>query len=795
MIDNKRSWGIISVLAVAVMGGSMAEAQEAKNFGLEEIVVTARRISESMQDVPLSVQAFTGDSLSDRGLTNIAEIGSYVSNMEFDSLSPISGSSNTPNINIRGIGTTDFLLTIDPSVGVYVDGVYIARSVSVLFDLLDLEQVEVLKGPQGTLFGRNTTAGAVLLTTKKPGDETRLGLEVVTGTDSRVDVRINASGRLSDSLSASIAYSNKHQDGYGNRRDFFADNPDLTTLADDIAGITVYDEPTGTLLSGNTTGLAPGSVIAGGITAQPPMDEQPGNINTDSARLGLYWQASESISASLALDYTDTAETMPALVLLDIFYTDPTAGGGPNIAGLHALFGFDAFTVPYDDRFIIGDNFSTYATGPGFNNSETLGLSLTIDAEFSGSLNFKSISAYRDLDARFGQDPDHSPFTLDAHTNDFTHEQFSQEFQLIGRINKLNWVAGVYYFEEEGIDRVIVPLLHGLAALDERNEIDNRAWALFGQGTYDLSNNTSLTAGLRYTDEKKDYDQVHLDCGIVNALQVPVGFVVNNCNSLSTGVASESFSNVTYNVSLSHRFSDRFMIYGSYATGFKSGGFTGRTVAFIPDQTPIPFNEEEAATVELGIKTDFWGNRIRLNAALFRTDYEDLQLVIQSGVAPITANAGEATISGFELDLTARFSENFNISAALGLLDGEYDQKPVQVGDNLINSPETTIGVGLNYSVPLSGGSTLTFRSGYTYKSRIYNNSENTPVLIQPSISLLDGSLSWISAGERITVTLGGKNLTDEDYLITGFFQPGVGYTEGVFARPSQWYLSLKYDY
>lgn len=793
--NKKRGWGILGVLASVVLGGNMVEAQEAKNIGLEEIVVTARKVSESMQDVPISIQAFTGESLSDRGLTNIAEIGNFVSNMEFDSLSPISGSSNTPNINIRGIGTTDFLLTIDPSVGVYVDGIYVARSVGGLFDLLDLEQVEVLKGPQGTLFGRNTTAGAVLLTTRKPGDETRLNLEVATGTDSRIDFRVNASARLSDSLSAGVAFSAKRQDGYGQRRDFFADNPHLTTLAAAIAAVTVYDEPTGALLSGNATGLAPGSLVAGGITAQPPADEQPGNTDTDSARLSLYWQASESISASLAVDYTNTEETSPTLTLLEIFYTDPTAGGAPNIAGLHGLFGFDAATVPYDERFIIGDNYSTYSTGPGFNDSETFGVSLIVDVDFSESLSFKSLSAYRDLDALFGQDPDHSPFVLDAHTNDFTHEQISQEFQLIGSGDRLNWVVGGYYFEEEGVDRVIVPLLHGLAALDERNEIDNRAWALFGQATYDLLDSTSLTAGLRYTDEKKDYDQVHLDCGIANALGVPPGFVVNNCNSLSSGVASESFSNITYNVSLSHRFSDGFMLYGSYATGFKSGGFTGRTVAFIPDQTPIPFNEEEAATIEVGVKTDFWSNRVRLNAALFRTDYEDLQLVIQSGVAPITANAGEATIKGAELDVTALLSENFNVTAALGLLDGDYDEKPDQVGEHLINTPEATIGVGLDYSVPLSGGSSLTFRGDYTYKSRIYNNSENTAVLVQPSINLLDASVSWISAGERLRVTLGGKNITDKEYLITGFYQPGVGYTEGIFARPAQWYLSFKYEY
>ena len=341
-----------------------SQAQATTSRGLEEVVVTARKISESIQDVPVAIQAFTGTSLAERGLTNIAEIGNSVSNMEFDSLSPISGSSNTPNINIRGIGTTDFLLTIDPSVGVYVDGVYVARSVGGLFDLLDIEQVEVLKGPQGTLFGRNTTAGAVLLTTRKPGDETRLGFEVVTGTDSRVDVRARASGHLSESLSASLALSIKRQNGYGKRRDFFADNAGLGTLAADIAGITVYDESTGALLTGNTTGLAPGSLIAGGITAQPPLDKRPGNTNTDSARLSLHWRASESVSAAVAIDYVDTAEAAPALVLLDIFYADPTAGGAPNVAGLHGLFGFDALTVPYDERFIIGDNFSTMRPDP-----------------------------------------------------------------------------------------------------------------------------------------------------------------------------------------------------------------------------------------------------------------------------------------------------------------------------------------------------------------------------------------------------------------------------------------------
>ena len=140
-------------------------------------------------------------------------------------------------------------------------------------------------------------------------------------------------------------------------------------------------------------------------------------------------------------------------------------------------------------------------------------------------------------------------------------------------------------------------------------------------------------------------------------------------------------------------------------------------------------------------------------------------------------------------------TENLNLTVAVGLLDSKYDQKPDQVGDNLINSPDATIGVGADYSMLLGGGNTLTFRSDFTYKSKIHNNSENTSILTQSSVRLLDASIRWTGASERIAVTIGGKNLTDEEYLITGFFQPGVGYSEGVFARPAQWYLSLRYDY
>ncbi len=765
-------------------------AGEDTSLQIEEVIVTARKRSESLQVVPIAVSAHTGASLSKQGMTNIAEIGDLIPNMEFDSISPINGSSNTPNINLRGIGTTDFLLTIDPSVGVYLDGVYVARSVGGLFDLLDVERVEVLRGPQGTLFGRNTIGGAVQIVSRKPDEEFRFTAEATTGTDSRRDFRASISGALSEKLFASLSLSSKQRDGYGRRLDYFDEHPELEGP---IESIKFFDEPTG----------------FDGIAAQPDPDEQPGNENKRSGRLNVVFAPSEDFTLSLSADYSWSDETAPALVLMDVFLDDlsaPTPGVqnpltgnefAPNIAALHQMFGFAAGTVPYDERFIIGDNFSTYASGPGASKSEIWGISATADWQLNETISLKSLTAYRELDSLFGQDPDHSPFLLDAHTNDYTHNQFSQEFRLNGLSldGKFKWVLGAYYFKEEGRDRVIVPLLHGLVLLDEANDIDNSALAAFGQGTYDFTDQTSLTVGLRYTDEKKKYVATHVDHGSANALgsqiQLPDGTLV-----LLIGSSEVDFNNVSPYVSVSHRWNEDVMTYASFSKGFKSGGFTGRTTAFIADQKPIPFNEEKASTFEVGFKSSLMDNRVRLNAAFFTTSYTDLQVTVQEGVAPITANAGNARINGAEFELVAVVSESLNFNAAVGLLDANYNEKPSQIGDHLVNAPKATFNLGFDYTADLGDqGYALVFRGNYTHKSTVYNNTENTALLTQPAVDLINGSVTLEGPDNRWSITFGGKNLTNETYLVTGFFQPGVGYTEGVFARPREWYLSGKINF
>jgi len=792
---NKKSLAVALAMAMSTQTiNTIAEEETTKeedSATVETIVITARKRAESIQDVPIAISAFSGDNLTRQGLTNISEIGDLTPNMEFDSISPINGSSNTPNINIRGIGTTDFLLTIDPSVGVYLDGVYVARSVGGLFDLLDVERVEVLRGPQGTLFGRNTIGGAVQIISKKPDDAFHYMAEATTGTDSRRDFRASLSGALSEDLFASFSLSSKQRDGYGKRLNYYDDHPELQAP---IEAITLFNEPGG----------------YAGIGAQPDSGEQPGNENKRAARLNLVYAPSEDFTLSFSADYSTADETAPALILMDVFLDDlsaPTPGVAnpmtgnefaPNIVALHHMFGFADGTIPYDDRFIVGDNYSTYASGPGASESDIWGVSLVMDWQLDNDMNFKSITAQRDLDSIFGQDPDHSPFVLDAHTNDYEHSQFSQEFQLGGLAmeDKLKWLLGAYYFQEDGIDRVIVPLLHGLVLLDQANEIDNSAWAVFGQATYDFTPKTSLTFGVRYTDEHKKYIATHLDRGPANALGSEI-VMADGTFVLLVGEGENDFTNTSPYLSLSHRWDEDMLTYASYSKGFKSGGFTGRTTAFIADQKPIPFNEEEAATFEVGFKSSLLDKRVRFNGAFFTTDYDDLQVTVQEGVAPITDNAGKARINGAEFELSAVVTEDLRFNAAVGLLDATYKEKPSQLGDHLVNTPDSTANLGFEYyTAQLSNGYDLVIRGNYTHKSKVYNNAENTALLTQDAVGLLNASLTLESNNDQgWSFTLGGKNLTDETYLVTGFFQPGVGYTEGVFARGSEWYLSAKIDY
>ena len=775
MITHPRKQGFKrTAIAAAVVASTLALEVSAQGGVLEEVTVTARKRAESLQDVPIAVTAFTGDTLQDKGLINIAQVADWTPGLEMDPTAAISGSSATLTTFIRGIGMSDFLLTIDPGVGLYVDDVYVSRSVGGLIDLLDVERVEVLKGPQGTLFGRNTIGGAVSLHSRDPGFETAGTLSATVGTDNRLDLRARVELPMTDNLTSSFAFSSKTQDGYGKRLPF-PDDYNPKTVPAGTAPDAYYD--------GNVYGN--GSAL--------------GEVNTQSFRAKFLYDQ-ESWQARLAVDVSRARETAPASTLLGFA---PTYGTGAALADAHnaAVLGLLAPGLPpidsliYDDRWITGDEHTTYGNAFSQSDYDLYGIALTIDSSYSWG-EFKSITAYRDLESEFGRDGDSSPIILDHTHNRYEHQQFSQEFQFTGLAmeDRLSWLAGFYYFQEEGYDRVQVPLglevdlgatgLPGTVInlwLDEANDVENTSVATFAQLTYDFTDKLSATAGVRYTRDEKDYNPVHVTQGVN-----PIELLIDS--------ASVTFTDTSPRFSLDYRWSDQVFTYASYSAGFKSGGYTGRTVD--PQAGVRPFQPEEAQTWEAGIKLDF--SSIRINAAVFTTDYSNLQIINQEGITPITVNAGESNIDGMEIEIMAMPTPNLQLLLGYSYLSAEYTEitdpnATIDESYEFANTPEHSINASIDYSIATSTGDWL-LRADYTWKDDHFNDAENTPLLAQEAFGLLNLSAAW-DPNETWRLRVGIKNVTDELYLFSGFSQPGVGFIEGSYNRGREWYATAEYTF
>ncbi|WP_168190221.1 TonB-dependent receptor [Luteithermobacter gelatinilyticus] len=774
-----------SALALtALPAAGMAEnlAEESQDDGgslmLEEITVTARKREENLQETPISITAFSSGGLEARGISDISEIGEFTPNLVFDNTAAIAATSSAAAIYIRGVGQIDWALPTDPGVGLYVDGVYIARSVGGVMDLLDVERVEVLKGPQGTLFGRNTIGGAISITTKKPHEELEGYGEVTIGSEDRTDVRFGINVPVSDTFFANFAGSRKKRNGY-------------------------------------VKNLIPGG-------------PELGDEDAWAGRAAFRWLASDTVEVNLAIDGTREREAPAANVLIGVdesqFFPLITNGALPLFTNRHGLPTPSAVCADANNPARLNDptcwnaqwiagpfrTYSTHTTPNDFVNTflgrpmepkselDLWGISLGVDWDINESLTFKSITAYRELSGYWARDVDHSPLLILQTVNDFTQEQFTQEFQLLGNNldGRLNWILGVYYFKEEGehIDVVEIPG----AVFDSGGSINNESKAVFGQATYDVTDQFSATVGFRWTDEDKRFtpDSVVAQD---NGLGIPVGVLV-----LPTfeGVQADKVFDI--HVNLAYRWTEDFMTYASFSEGFKGGTFTQRV---FPPRPDIPSaNPEKVKAYELGFKSTWADNQVRLNGAFFYSDYTDMQVNVtektpggtDQDIGIITRNAAAAEIKGAELELIAVPDERWVVEAGLGYLDANYNELTgpaiaagLTLNHQLVNTPEWSVNVGVGYTLDLGEEWTVTPRVDYAYTSKIANDAKNTPELIQDGLHLVNAALMFADQADLWNVNLGVRNLTDETYLVAGDNSTD-GVIEGVYARPREWYLSVK---
>lgn len=773
---------IVQTAIAALAGASVSVSAHAqqdtaappRTAVLEEIVVTARKREETSQSVPISMSVFSGAALEDRGVTDLADVAKFTPNMSFDVGSRSIGGSSTGTLFIRGIGQTDFQPTADPGVGLYVDGIYVGRSAGSVLDVVDVERIEVLRGPQGTLFGKNTVGGAISIVSARPRSESNGYVEVAIGRFDQRDVKAGLDIPLvEDRLAVRLSAASRARDGYAE------------SLSD---------------------------------------GRQFGDIDSNAVRAVVSATLSERADLTVIGDWSRRREhgQFQRPTGIDI----SQAGGGLTL--FNALVASRGPYQRYDSRWNPPSTYTNFSTGPNVSDVESWGVSADLKIELTPQITFESISAYRRLDSDTGGDADGSPLDLSSTRLLDEQRQFSQELRLGGSAfgDRLSWLIGGYYFDERITDynqtRILSGLYAALEALPFRIgplggagnpanisldvDIDqylypkNESWAIFTQESYRLTDRLSLTAGMRFNREHKTIDAV--------STRVNAGVYI-----LPPGTRLErEWDSWTPKVSLEFQATADALLYLSYARGFKAGGFNPRpqTVAEFAAYDP-----EEVATYETGFKTDWLARRLRLNGAVFYSRYEDLQLYynVPAGVQDcpsnqgsgcfITNNAARVDITGAELELTARPIPDFDLSAGIGYIHNEFKEiDPILLSQGFIDfdsqipkTPEWSANVAAEYRVPLAGWGHLRLYGDYSYKTKVYQDFENAESIAQPGFGLVNAAISLRPASERWDLSLTGKNLTDEVYVTSGIESPGFGFSLAGLGEPRTWSLSLRYRF
>ncbi|MGE0115843.1 MAG: TonB-dependent receptor [Steroidobacteraceae bacterium] len=742
-----------SLLALtALPAAHAANAEATATAALEEIVVTARRSEESLQETPVSVVAVSADQLVSMGVDSLKNFDAFVPNLSIGGT--MGQGSAVANFAIRGIGgASSGFITQESAVGVYVDDILYAHPNGALLEMIDAAQLEVLRGPQGTLFGRNTAGGAVRYTTKKPDANLGGNFKATLGSYNRRDVSGTLNLPLSDSVFFRGSFANKSRDGY------------------------IYR-----LVDGNSTGAE----------------------NVTAARGQLRWQPTDRLDINLSADTVKTfdngtATTIGGYVPTDLYpATLYNLAGPPTAAALRAATpaSVTTFANAASDfaKYTVTDKYSVYGGTPDRNDFTATGFGLNIQYELTDNLSLKSLSGYNHAQQHMYQDWDRTPIVLFQLDEYIDMEYFTQEFQLNGKAfdNRLKWVGGLFYFRDNSFDdKYRSSPTDGVHARETKHLITT-SYAVFGQGSYQFTDIFSATLGLRYNKDEKDYTASRNTRNLGNPYHAPKG----TWDSLSPRIGFEQ------------KWTTDFMTYVSAAKGFKAGGMNDTLVnssdgsrLCSPGTAPVSgtnppncgvteFKEENLWTYELGARSEFLDHRIRLNGTLFYTDYKDMQIqYIDTANPPPTQynlNA-DATVYGAELDLTAAVTDKLTLRASYGYTHSEYGkdvaaqttQAPPKAqlpaltqASPFLRSPKTSYTVAATYKQPLVNDAELVFDLNWGWKAEQSSTSTPTNTVIMPAYGLLNGRLEY-RAAENWSVALYGNNLLDKYYLTSAMDPAG----------------------
>lgn len=768
----KNLFASAAMLPVILLGAPTATAQDAdsESMGIGDIVVTAQKRSENIQDVPIAISAIGSQFLESRGITSIDALGTMAPNVKIERAP---SSKTISQIAIRGSVTTNPAITWEPAVGLYVDGVYIAKAQGSIFDVADLERVEVLRGPQGTLYGRNALAGAVNLVTKKPSGEFGGSVDLSYGSyDQR---RLSATLDLPRSgiFSAKVSGQIVKRDGIVD----MVDNP--------------YPEV---------------------ALAEEPKVSQIDTINSYSLMAQVRAEISDVVTADYTFDYNRTKQRPPLAQLVGV--------------GSGGIFdpGSDAYIPELPLDLYVREDRQTEASLDAaiFERSRAYGHALTLTAELD-TFTIKSITAYRNLKWQDGIDLDGTPLDVAYTGRDTRFDAFSQELQVSGKAfdNRLEYVAGAFYYQEKaetlGEQRFFGAFgSQGGQFYQTDYGSHTKAIALFGQLDYALTDQFKLTLGARYTHEKKD---VRRFFAVGDPLQTVVDLPYG-------GVPDAKYNNFSPAATLSWSPNQTLNVYARYARGFKSGGFNGETNVFFDPAAPegcaygltelcLPYKPEMVDSYEFGVKTKLLGNRLIFNVAAFRDIHDDIQLSIftaDGAASSVVRNAASARIQGLEFEAILRPVDGVTLNGSFSLLDAKYNSYEdggVDVSDKRAfpHAPKRQLSLGADWEIVRGDWGKVNLNGDLSHVSSYFTYPyalENDPA--RPAQNAYDSrskgrtivnlrlALSDVQVGDT-TFELAGfvRNLTKEDNA-SNFIDMGPGFGGILLAYypdPRTWGVSL----
>ncbi len=706
---------VASTLAAA-LASAPALAAEPSGSLLDEIVVTAQKRAETAQSVPISIVALTGESLAKLNQTDVLSIASRTPTLQY------SQAGGEAQLFIRGVGSNLLAVGADPSVAIHQDGVYLGRPSMGMNQFLDVARVEVLRGPQGTLYGRNATGGTINLISQMPTREAQGYAMAGFGENDRIELKGAYGGPLTDVLSFRLAARSVKDDGY----------------TEDL-------DPRGT--------------------------NNIDNQDMQAYRGILRIEPSENFRIDLQYDHSDWESGNTSIVPTDNLGAAPLLGAVPT-----------------------GSIHRTRNNTPSFMRWTTGGPTATLEWTVNEAATMTYIYGQRDFEMDFLFNTDGTEAEVTRTTTIFDTSQRSHELRFASRGDTpLQWIFGGYYLDEDKFGALGLVRLNlatpGVFIIPAVN--DTEATAVFAQATYAITPTLRFTAGIRRSEEEKDdfNQQINVFQSAVNPIeQIRLGLYGNLVRppAATTRIDSEKWTKWTPKFGLDWNFSDDVLLYASYTRGFKSGGYN----SYQPSN-PV-YQPEYITSYEVGVKSDWFDQKLRVNAAAFWYDYSDLQVTSFFQSLTLVTNAADSTVKGIDLDVLANPIEGLDLGFALSWLDATYDEflfpygvcRPAVIndptcrgialnqpraldvsGNTLNNAPEIKGNVFAQYTFPLGGAGSLSVLGQYSYTDDIYFNAANDPNQRQKAYSVADARVAYTTPSGALEVAAWGKNLTDEDYF------------------------------